>query len=937
MHSRRSLPGLLAVLAMLLGMIGTPVLAQDASPVASPVAEGESSTFGDPDLDVLFVGAHPDDEAFGLPTYGQWNEFAGIRTGVITVTRGEGGGNAVGTEEGPALGLIREDEERRAVSSAGIEHVYNLDKVDFYYTVSAPLTIQTWDYEDTLARVVRVIRTTTPEVIITMNPAPTPGQHGHHQVAARLAIDAFAAAADPTRFPEQIEKEGLSAWSVSSIYQNGAAGEGAPGPDCATTFVPADPTQTIFGIWQGTPSERNGGRSWGEVARDGQRQYASQGWAVFPDAPSDPAEIGCNTFTLIDTRVPLSTKPESTTAMLENAAIETTFGLPLGTQFYLTTSTFAVEAGQEFTVTAHAVVPDGVDVSASTIDLIPPSGWEVVGIDELATQQADPEAAPAFTIAEDGSISQEFTLIPAADAAPGQRYRIGASFGAGGGIGVTNEVVEVAPAVSGVMAPLPEIAQFQEWAADIGMPQLNSLILPVSAVGVGQTESISVDLTNNTDAAQSGSVTIELPAGFSAAESTITFADLAAGESSSVTFEVTNDDATLPTSNEGGEGGTYPVSITTETESGAFVQQAGLNLVPVSVVPPSSDGVAVDGVLAEGEYTGEALDLGRIWEGAELEGDGDADGQAWISWSEDGIYIAVQVTDDTLGAVVTPEDAKRHWRTDTVEIAIDPLGTAPNTSATFKVGVFPTTTDGSAQASRDADAWQGPVGETAPGFEVASALTEPYTGYVVETFIPFDVLPADIDPNNAAMNIFIYDSDTEDLTGQTRIGWSTWNGVQGDPYRWGRISLDGYDDASPVAAASPVADAGAAEVDAPIMPLDVTQSTQSPQSIAQSAADGVPLAGLPPVPDGLGLTFLREPTLAGSDLIVAFEAKSNGTINYFVVLDDGTIVGEGQDEVSIGETEFTAGGMEATGATSLLISFETETGEVQAFAFPLGG
>jgi len=111
----------------------------EATPDASPVVDVDPN--GDEELDVLFIGAHPDDEAFGLAAYGQWHEYADVEVGVITITRGEGGGNAVGTEEGPALGLLREDEERRAVSVAGIEHIYNLDKVDFYYTVSAPLTV----------------------------------------------------------------------------------------------------------------------------------------------------------------------------------------------------------------------------------------------------------------------------------------------------------------------------------------------------------------------------------------------------------------------------------------------------------------------------------------------------------------------------------------------------------------------------------------------------------------------------------------------------------------------------------------------------------------------------------------------------------------------------------------------------------------------------
>lgn len=90
------------------------------------------------DLDVLFIGAHPDDEAGTLSTFGQWNEYEGIQTGVITVTRGEGGGNAAGPEEGAALGLMREKEERSAVGKAGITNVYNLDKLDFYYTSGLP-------------------------------------------------------------------------------------------------------------------------------------------------------------------------------------------------------------------------------------------------------------------------------------------------------------------------------------------------------------------------------------------------------------------------------------------------------------------------------------------------------------------------------------------------------------------------------------------------------------------------------------------------------------------------------------------------------------------------------------------------------------------------------------------------------------------------------
>ena len=237
---------------------------------------------------MLFVGAHPDDEAFALSTYGQWGEYDDVRTGVITITRGEGGGNAVGPEEGPALGLIREAEERRAVARAGITDVYNLDEVDFFYTVSAALTEQVWGHDSTLRKVVRVVRETTPEVIVTMDPAPSPGNHGNHQYAGRMALEAFHAAADPTAFPRQLGAEGLRTWAADKVLLGSARGTATgTGPDCPTAVRPERPTQDIYGVWDGTESER-WDDTWAQVERESQREYASQGWAVFPDVPDRP-------------------------------------------------------------------------------------------------------------------------------------------------------------------------------------------------------------------------------------------------------------------------------------------------------------------------------------------------------------------------------------------------------------------------------------------------------------------------------------------------------------------------------------------------------------------------------------------------------------------------------------------------------------------------
>jgi LmbE family N-acetylglucosaminyl deacetylase len=892
---------------------------------ATPVADAGPS--GPVDLDVLFIGAHPDDEAGGLSTYGQWNEVNDAEVGVITITRGEGGGNAVGTEEGPALGLLREDEERRAVGLAGIEHIYNLDKVDFYYTVSAPLTEETWGYDDTLERVVRIIRTTRPEVITTMNPSPTPGNHGHHQVAARLAVDAFYSAADETAFPDQLADEGLSTWDVSKIFRAGGAGEGQPGPDCASTYVPADPTDIVYGVWAGNTSDANGGRTWAEIEREAQRTYASQGWAAFPDAETDPAEITCDYFTLIDSRVPLSTNPESITAVLDNAVLDVPRGLPLGSQLYLTTDTFDVLAGEPFTVTSHLQVPGDVDTSEAFVQLVAPTGWEVVGAEEAEQAAAEgEEATPVVTETEDGELTQEFTIVPATDAEVNTRYTIGASVGAGGGIGVTSEVVRVVPPVSGSLAPLPQIAQFQEWAESVGVPELESLITPVAPIGLGGEQELGIDIVNNSAEEQSGTVTVALPAGFETDTPSVPFDAIPAGEASSVTFTVRNTDTTLATSNEGGEEGTYAFDITTEAAGVSSVQSAGLNLVPTTVVPQAETAPVVDGQIGTDEYTGEPLDLSRVWEGDDPDSPEDASGTGYVTWGEEGIYVAVEVTDDTLGTVLPQEDAKRHWRTDSVEIAIDPLGTAENTSATFKVGVFPTTTEGTPAAYRDADAFQGPVATTAPGFEVASTLSEPYTGYVLETLIPWDSLPADIDPQEAAMNIFIYDSDTEDLTGQTRLGWSTWNGVQGDPYRWGLTEFEGY---------TPPADART-EPEEPRMPLDVARSIDSPQSIAQSASDGVGLAGKPTVPEGEGVQVLDDPVIENGQVTLQVETTMEGTMNLFYEA-DGAIVSNASQTVSPGAPISVQLATDGSTAGTVYLAFESTEDEVQALAIPVTG
>lgn len=878
--------------ALALGSGASPAAARAAAPV---------------DLDVLFVGAHPDDEAGGLSTYGAWREELGVKTGVVTITRGEGGGNAVGPEEGPPLGLLREAEERRAVGRAGIRDIFYLDKVDFYYTVSAPLTREVWDERDTLARVVRVVRETRPEVIVTMNPSPTPGNHGNHQEAARLAVEAYEAAADPSAFRSQITQEGLKPWRVKRIFRSGATGQGPTGPQCASSFSPTDPTDQVYGVWAGAKAAS--GKTWAQIEREAQREYASQGWAVFPDAPSDPAAIACDRFTQIASRVPYTAGSDRRDAMLEGALVNRAGGLPLGTELYVTADRFDVAPRREVTLTVHA--RGRRSLGRPRVRLTLPAGW--TGDRSVRLGRLSPKRETTARV--------RVTAPPTTTAA--QRVRISATMRAAGRAGTTSTVLRLVPAVRGTLEALPQVADFRAWTREVGHPELDNLVSPVATLGSGQSRTVRVDVENASDRPQSGTVALQLPAGFAADAASKPFATLAPGARGQVSFEVRNTDTGLKTSNEGGD---YPIAIVTTVGDVASTEPAALELVPVTSVPKAGSAPTLDGVAAPGEYSGPVLDLSRLWEGDAPSSPADASGTARLAWSADALYVFVDVRDDVLGTVLPRSDAKRHWRTDSVEIAIDPRGNSENTSTTFKVGIFPTTQEGSPAASRDADNRQGPIAQTAPGMEVAAKVREPYDGYSLEVKIPFADLPAAVRPDAMGLNLFIYDSDTQDKTGQTRLGWSTWGGVQGDPYRWGHATLEGYE---------PPADLPT-EPRPAVFPREAARSVSSPQSILQAARTHVPLAGGPAAL--AGVRIVGRPRVFDDELLVRLDARATGTAHVFATDAEGLGLGSRQVELArAGRREVTiplrAGAAERVARVA--VAFEAPDGGTLSRAKPV--
>ena len=163
---------------------------------------------------VLMLGAHPDDENTAVMAY--FARGMHLRTVYFSATRGEGGQNRIGTEQGDLMGVIRTHELLAARRIDGGEQEF-ATVVDFGYSKSPEETLKFWGEERLLRDMVRAIRKVRPDVIVSrFPPRPGSGGHGHHTAVGWTGPAAYEAAADPDRFPEL----GLPAWRARRYYFN---------------------------------------------------------------------------------------------------------------------------------------------------------------------------------------------------------------------------------------------------------------------------------------------------------------------------------------------------------------------------------------------------------------------------------------------------------------------------------------------------------------------------------------------------------------------------------------------------------------------------------------------------------------------------------------------------------------------------------------------
>ncbi len=229
---------------------------------------------------VLYVGAHPDDENTSL--LASLSKGRKYRAAYLSVTRGEGGQNLIGPEQGAEIGLIRTHELLAARRIDGAEQFFTR-AVDFGYSKTAEESLEFWGKENVLGDIVGVIRRFRPDVIISRFSDAGSGGHGHHTATGMLIKEAFTAAADPNRFPEQLKV--WPVWRAKRFLWN----SGRPGQGQADTLLRID------------TGEYNPllGKSYTEMGGESRSQHKSQGfgsagrrgtqWDYFAPGLGDPA------------------------------------------------------------------------------------------------------------------------------------------------------------------------------------------------------------------------------------------------------------------------------------------------------------------------------------------------------------------------------------------------------------------------------------------------------------------------------------------------------------------------------------------------------------------------------------------------------------------------------------------------------------------------
>ncbi|WP_461138952.1 PIG-L family deacetylase [Spirosoma pomorum] len=217
---------------------------------------------------VLYLAAHPDDENTLFLAYMAKDQL--VRTAYMALTRGDGGQNLIGPEQGEYIGVIRTQELLAARRIDGPDQFFSR-AYDFGFSKSTDEAVRTWGQDKVLADVVWIIRKFRPDVIITRFPPDARAGHGHHSASAYLGEEAFKISNDPTKFPEQLAY--VKPWQAKRIFWNVFI------PGAFLSNKKPDEKGDLIGIETGVFNPELG-RSYGEIAAESRSQHKSQGFGA---------------------------------------------------------------------------------------------------------------------------------------------------------------------------------------------------------------------------------------------------------------------------------------------------------------------------------------------------------------------------------------------------------------------------------------------------------------------------------------------------------------------------------------------------------------------------------------------------------------------------------------------------------------------------------
>ena len=258
----------LLALLLIAGLAPTPAQRTISGEIEIRQALERLNTLGS----VMMIGAHPDDEREQVLAYLALGRH--VRTAYLSLTRGEGGQNLIGPEQGDELGIIRSQELLASRRIDGAEQ-YFTRAIDFGFSKTADETLQKWDRNKVLGDVVYNIRRFRPDVVILVFSGTPRDGHGHHQASSILGKEAFSLAGDPTKFPEQLAY--VQPWTPKRLMMNaggpgGGQNKGKGGKNKADNVPPPDLLNVDVGVY--SPEL---GASFGEIGGASRSANRTQG------------------------------------------------------------------------------------------------------------------------------------------------------------------------------------------------------------------------------------------------------------------------------------------------------------------------------------------------------------------------------------------------------------------------------------------------------------------------------------------------------------------------------------------------------------------------------------------------------------------------------------------------------------------------------------